>query len=310
MSLNHNLKILIIGVFFLVGCSQDSTPVRIGYIPIADCAQIYIAKDRGLFEKHGVEVELIPLAGGARILEALVGESIEIGFSNVVSFILAREAGLDIIALSGGPVETSQARESAILVRKGSAIETAKDLTGAKIAVNTRKNIVELILLEYLKKNGVIEDQVEFVEVPFPSMVSVLIQGDVDAIAVYEPFVTLGLQTDELKVIDYHSVKVLDPICISTYNCRGDWLDLNSKKIRAIREALAEASIIIEQEEGAVRQAIVNYTSLTPEVAWEIGLPEFKSQIDNENLLEIANMIFNNGWISGIEILDGAVVTK
>jgi ABC-type nitrate/sulfonate/bicarbonate transport system substrate-binding protein len=38
-------------------------------------------------------------------LEALSANSVDIGFSNVVSLILAKAAGIDIVAITGGPIE-------------------------------------------------------------------------------------------------------------------------------------------------------------------------------------------------------------
>ena len=40
------------------GTASKGGPVRIGFIPLTDCASIVVAQEMGLFKKHGVEVEI------------------------------------------------------------------------------------------------------------------------------------------------------------------------------------------------------------------------------------------------------------
>jgi ABC-type nitrate/sulfonate/bicarbonate transport system substrate-binding protein len=47
-------------------------PVRIGFIPLADCAPLLVARERELFRKHGVRVELSCEVGWATIREKLL----------------------------------------------------------------------------------------------------------------------------------------------------------------------------------------------------------------------------------------------
>ncbi|MBK9628323.1 MAG: ABC transporter substrate-binding protein [Flavobacteriales bacterium] len=175
--------------------------LRVGYIPITDCAQMYVAIEKGYFAEGSLDVRLEKLAGGPKVLEALAGKSLDIGFSNVVSVFLAKEQGLDFSLIYGGSVEDSLHAFSSILVSGGSNITTLADLRGKTIAVNTRRNIVELALGERLRSNGLTLSDVNLVEMPFPNMESVLESGDVAAIAVVEPFVSFALSHDNSRRI-------------------------------------------------------------------------------------------------------------
>jgi NitT/TauT family transport system substrate-binding protein len=118
-------------------------------------------------------------------------------------------------------------KEHAILVRKNSDIKTAKDLENKSIALNTRRNIDELFVRCYLSHNGVNPSTVNFLEVPFPRMESVLLAGDVDAIAAIEPFVTFALQHEKVRVVDYNYVELEEKIEISSYDTLKKWIDEN-----------------------------------------------------------------------------------
>ncbi len=79
---------------------QIQTKVRVGYIRIVNCSAIFIAHDNGYFRQEGLEVELIPLVGGEKIMTALRESKVEIGFSNVASTIFGFDDGAKFVSIS------------------------------------------------------------------------------------------------------------------------------------------------------------------------------------------------------------------
>lgn len=57
--------------------SPHSLPLRLGYVPLIDCAPILVARERGLFQKHGIEVVTSSQPGWATIREKLVHGEID-----------------------------------------------------------------------------------------------------------------------------------------------------------------------------------------------------------------------------------------
>lgn len=51
---------------------QVQGPIRIGYVPLIDCAPLVVAREEGLFAKHGVTVRLCREPGWASIRENLI----------------------------------------------------------------------------------------------------------------------------------------------------------------------------------------------------------------------------------------------
>ena len=48
--------------------AQEVTKLRIGYIPIGIYSYFWRARDAGYFKDENIEVELVPMAGGARLI--------------------------------------------------------------------------------------------------------------------------------------------------------------------------------------------------------------------------------------------------
>ncbi|WP_207425544.1 CmpA/NrtA family ABC transporter substrate-binding protein [Pedobacter sp. SYSU D00535] len=52
--------------------SSSAEPIRLGFIPLTDCASLVMAKELGLFEKYGVNVELSKEASWANVRDKLL----------------------------------------------------------------------------------------------------------------------------------------------------------------------------------------------------------------------------------------------
>ncbi len=291
------LAMAILGITLLTSCARKPEKVKIGYIPIADCAQLYVAIEKGFFEQEGLEIELLGLAGGAKILEALAARSLDIGFSNVVSLVLARASGLNFIALTGGPIEDGHHKERAILVRKDSPIESAKDLEGRIVALNTRRNIIELFVREYLETNNVNSDKVKFIEIPFPDMESVLLSGDVDAVASIEPYVTFASLHGGSRVLDYNYVALEPKVEISAYVVSEGWLQKNQAVAGRFIRAFSKATDYAIARESEVRTIIAKYTKLDQTQSQQIKLPTFGKKLTVSKLQKMVEKLYKRGWI-------------
>ena len=288
--------------------TDDLIKLKLGYIPIADCAQAYIAKDKGYFEEQGLDVELIKLSGGAKILEALAGNSIDIAFSNVVSVMLANNGGLEFRAITGGPRTNKDHKESSLMVLENSGIKSLSELKGKKIAVNTRKNIIELFVLNYLKKNKVNVNDIEFVEVSFPQMYQVLSSRGVDAVATIEPFVTFSSESGGVSSLGDYIVPVYPEVELSTYNVNQKMIDNHPEIVNKIKIAIQKATDFSKNNKVELRTIIANNTSLSIEQVSNIVLPYYGSEVDVKSFNKVMELVKEEGWIN--KMLNSSVIIQ
>ena len=142
---------------------------KLGYMKIVDNAAMFVAMDKGFFKAEGLELETVPMAGGAVIVQGVTSGDLQFGWTNVISLYQAFVEGFDFKLIAGGATNVRGSNEThAIVVGKDSPIKTAKDLEGKTVAVNTLNNIVHLMALAWVDKNGGNSSKVKFVEIPFP----------------------------------------------------------------------------------------------------------------------------------------------
>src|SRR5919109_2498375 len=173
----------IAGMPFMRGLSFAQTKGKLGYMKIVDNAALFVGMDKGFFKAEGLELETVPMAGGAVIVQGVVSGDLQIGWTNVISLYQAHVEGFDFKLVAGGATNVKGTNETHTLqVLKSSSIKSAKDLEGKTIAVNTLNNIVHLMAMAWIDKNGASSGKVKFVEVPFPQMEAALVAGKKDGI--------------------------------------------------------------------------------------------------------------------------------
>jgi ABC-type nitrate/sulfonate/bicarbonate transport system substrate-binding protein len=122
-------------------------------IPVVDVSQsaLYVARDRGYFQKEGLDVELILMRGGVANQALITGN---VDFTTVPT--AALQAGLQ-----GAPVKVllSTFHKPMFWLYSRQAIRTPKDLSGKKVAVSSLGAAGDSALREWLKKNGMDENR-------------------------------------------------------------------------------------------------------------------------------------------------------
>jgi NitT/TauT family transport system substrate-binding protein len=290
MGLNRRnfLSRVVVGVVGLPlshGMSWAQTKSKLGYMKIVDNAAMFVAMEKGFFKAEGLELETLPLAGGAPIINGVVSGDLQFGWTNVISLYQARTEGFDFKLVAGGATNVKAKKEShAIQVVKDSPIKSARDLEGKTVAVNTLNNIVHLMAMAWIDKNGGSSSKVKFVEVPFPQMEATLSAGKVDAISVHEPFATAALEKGGTRVLAQPWGEVLPKFLIASWFASEKWLTKNKETGQAFVRAIGRGIDAIQSDSEASRAAMVKWAGLNPELASKIGLPIFEKGVSEKDL--------------------------
>jgi len=259
--------------------SPTPKPIRalkVGYLPLTDFLGMYAAIEQGYMAEEGLKLELQAMAGGATIIPAIVGGSLDFGISNYVSVIVANGQGIKIKAFSDSAYGSKASPPFAIIVKKGSPIKTAKDLNGKKVAVNTRNGIVHVGVMEWIERGGGDPKTVQYVELPFPQMPPAITQGSVDAAAPTEPFVTVSTSQDA-SVLSYYLTDLRDNCAIAGFISTDDWITKNRDAAQAFHRANTKGMDWVAKNEKTAREYAAKYANLDPAIASKINLAALRS---------------------------------
>ncbi|WP_369173223.1 ABC transporter substrate-binding protein [Streptomyces sp. R28] len=269
--------------------------VTVAALPLIDCAALYIARDRGLFEKEGLDVRIQQVQQSLQALPALAKGQIDmVASANYVTYLQAHEQGTLDVRIVAEAIRAAP-RMMEVLVPEDSDIKTVADLEGKKIAVNVLNNVQSLTLNEILDKQGV--GRPVYRAIPFPQMGVALDKGQVDAVHAVEPYDS-AIQ-DELKarvLVDGSSAPV-EAIPLSGYISTSKYADENGKTLAAFQRAVKAAVRIAEEDPSAVRDILPTYTKVTEKQAESIDLPVFPPAMDAAQLTRLTDLMEKQGML-------------
>jgi len=258
---------------------------KLGYMKIVDNAALFVAMEKGFFKAEGLELETVPMAGGAVIVQGVTSGDLQFGWTNVISLYQARVEGFDFKLIAGGATNVRGSNEThAILVGKDSPIKSAKDLTGKTVAVNTLNNIVHLMAMAWVDKNGGNSSKIKFVEIPFPQMAPALVAGKVDAISVQEPFAAAAARQPEIRVLANPWGDVAAKFLIASWFASDKWVQKNREVAQAFVRAINRGIDAIHADPEGARAAMIKWAGLSPDMVGKIGLPLFEKKLSAKDL--------------------------
>lgn len=259
--------------------AAQRTTLRVGLLPVATLLGLYVANERGWFDEEGLAVDLQVMTGGAEIIAAMIGGSLDIGISNVLSHVLARDQGFDVRAVAAGGVERRGEPTHAILVKADSPIQSARDLEGRTMATNALNNIEHLMQQMWLQNNGADPRRVSFVEIPYPQHPAAVAQGRVDATGTAQPFMAAGL-SQGARALGYHYVETSPEVLIAYFVATGDWLGRNGDVAQRFARAQHRGNEFLDRNPDERRPAAVRHLNLSPELAATVTFEGYPTRID------------------------------
>jgi NitT/TauT family transport system substrate-binding protein len=242
----------------------ESSSLKVGILKIGDVLPYWAADEKGLFEKQGLSVKTVEMAGGAAIQPAVQSGQLDLGWSNVVSVVLAKSKGFDFRFFAGGVfLGPGHYQNQVVLVKKDSPITNPSQLVGKTVGFNLLGGINELAVRATLQHDGIDPSKVKMVELGTPQVVPPLVQGRVDAVAANEPQITIGRQDDSVRVLMPDPFKTLsDEPFLAGFMSTSKWLDAHPKTAAAFSRAIAEATRWVDQNPDAAHQLLSKHTGI------------------------------------------------
>ena len=253
--------------------------LRYGGMQVGGFLGLFLANEQGWFEQEGLALDMTIMSGGAEVLPAMIGGSLDMGITNSFTHVTGRDQGFDVKAVAGGSTERVGSPTHAIMVRADSPIQSARDLEGRTMATNTFNNIDHVMQMTWLQNNGVDPRRVNIVEVPFPQHAAALSQGRVDAIGPAEPFTTIAA-SQGARVLGYHYTDTNPRTLLAYYAGLGDWLNRNGDTARRFARAIHRANAFLNENPDDRRAAAVRLLNLSPDLAPSVNWDEFETRVD------------------------------
>ena len=221
--------------------AQD-TAVGIGISGWTGFAPLTLAKEAGLFKKHGLDVSIKKIPQKDRHL-AIASGDIQCAATTVETWIVWNANGVATTQI----FQLDKSFGADGMVVKPS-VASIKDLKGKTVAADAPGTATYFTLAWMLKKNGLSIKDVKVVNLSPQAAANAFIAGntDLDAGMTYEPFLSAVRAKPEAgKII----ATTLDyPMVMDTFGCTPKFLAENPKAAQALADSYFQALAMIQSD--------------------------------------------------------------
>lgn len=144
-----NVLFAVTMLFGPISVARGAEPFRVGFPSLATgFAPSWVAADKGLWKKHGLDVELIFLRGGSRTVSAMLGGSVD--------FIIGSDLGATTAILQGAAITRVGVTTNTLgysMVSQPS-IKSVRDLKGKIIGITPGRDAAYARVVKLLRDNG------------------------------------------------------------------------------------------------------------------------------------------------------------
>src|SRR5882724_573931 len=209
--------------------AQSKEPIKIAIGVDAAFVPLYLSKQNKLFEKHGVNVELVQFTQGGDALDAVAAGQMPLGgAAEPTTLIRAARTDIKVLAIYG---------------QSGSYIKFVgkpgmTDPKQAKKLGIVPGSVSEFSTEQMLIKLGIDPKSVELVKAGPPEFPALLVRGDVDGYFLWEPWPSNGVKQGGKILLTSGDVGYTYNMWLSA---NGAWLSAHQTEAKSMLAALAEA---------------------------------------------------------------------
>ena len=274
----------------------EKTVVKVRVLPAADVAPLYLAMKRGYFAAAGLTVKPEVVQAATDAIRAQQRGSLDVVYSNYVSFFLAASRGSRLRLVCDG--YQSRAGMTAVAVLPGTPIRRISDLAGRRIGISTLRNLAELTTKSVLETNGVNPASVSFVRVDNANMVTALKNGLIDAAYEMEPFLTQDQQKYGIrKIFDSMQGPTAD-LAVGGYATTEAWARANPRTFAAFAHALRRGQAAAA-DRAAVEAILPTFTAIDPKTASVINPGSYPTTLSRVRLQRVTHLMVTYGLLPG-----------
>jgi NitT/TauT family transport system substrate-binding protein len=254
---------------------ENAGTLKIAVLPIIDALPMYVAEAEGLFAKHVVAVEFIPVASAPERDQLLAAGQADGTINETLSVMLFNKdsAQMQVVRYALRPGEGYP--HFRILASGQSGITVSSELRNVEIGVS-QGTIIEYVTERLLQTQGLSPDEIKTIAVPkIPDRMALLGSGELAAAVLPDPLASLAMSQGAVNVVD----DSMNPeYGFSVYSFRRETIDANPEAVKAFLAAIEEAADLINLDSAKYTALLSDKGLVPPPLLETFAVPPFPDQ--------------------------------
>lgn len=177
--------------------TEELIKIKVADNPFIGVAPVYTALEKGIFEKYGLEVELVNFDDPSQSTSALISGNVDVAGGTLDSSLIVADQYKDQMPQVIS-IRDDSAGADGIVAKNG--IETVADLRGKTVGVAVNQT-THFLLQQALEKAGVSESEINLVDMNSSDAGASFISGNIDAAVTWEPYLSNAAKSGVGKMI-------------------------------------------------------------------------------------------------------------
>lgn len=254
---------------------QNVGTLKIAVLPIIDTLPMYVAEAEGLFAKHGVTVEFIPVASAPERDQLLAAGQADGTVNETLSVMMFNKDAVQMQAVRYALRPYEGYGHFFILASAQSGITDAQGLKGVEIGVS-QGTVIEYVTERLLQAEGLTADEIKTIAVPkIPDRMALLASGELSAGVLPDPLASLAISQGAVKVLDD---SMHPEYGFSVISFRKEVIDANPEAVKAFLAAIEEASDLINLDSSKYTSLLSDKGLVPPPLLGTFQVPPFPDQ--------------------------------
>ena len=251
---------------------MEPVALKIAVLPIIDTLPLYVAQQQGFFEKHGVSVELVPVASAPERVQLMAAGQVDGTINETLAVMQFNKAGVQVQVVRYALRPTEDYGHFFILASGQSGITTPNGLKNVEIGVS-QGTVIEYVTERLLQNEGLSADEIKTIPVPkIPDRMSLLASGELQAGTLPDPLGALAVQSGAVIVLDDSAHPEYG---FSIYSFRKDVIDAHPEAIQGFLAAVDEAVTLINTDPTKYTNILSEANIVPPPLLEAYKVPPF-----------------------------------
>jgi NitT/TauT family transport system substrate-binding protein len=225
----------------------------------------YVAKERGIYDKYGLDVEFVHIADSAIPVRSLIAGESDIIAAGMSETLAATDKGADLRTIGG----IANGLHYGFWVNTKSGVKDVTDLPGKKVGISSPGSLPHVVITALMRQAGMTQkqiDQVQWVSLKgSAARVNGIVAGTIDAtVSAYDP---KAVKTPEADILYTVSNKLPDYV-MTPFDVRSETIKEKREVLKSFLKAEIEATRwIFDNEQEALQIAKKHFDYSDEELA-------------------------------------------
>ncbi|MEO8356795.1 MAG: ABC transporter substrate-binding protein [Chloroflexota bacterium] len=261
-------------IIFLSACAPQTATgtLKIAVLPIIDTLPMYVARQEGLFTKHGVNVEFIPVASAPERDQLVAAGQVDGTINETLAVMLFNKENVQMQVVRYALRPTEGSGHFFILASVKSGISSVDGLKGVEIGVS-QGTVIEYVTERLLQAEGFAPDEIKTIAVPkIPDRMALLASGELKAGVMPDPLASLVVSQGGAIIVDDSNHPEYG---FSVISFRKDVVDRDPEAIKGFLAAIEEATVLLNVEPAKYKNVLSEQKLVPPPLLEAYQAPLF-----------------------------------